>query len=431
MKKMSYMLLGILMVATLASCGNGSSKKDEEAFKPTLNRDTSCEIKIVGSYSNFEALLVEFDRFNEYYPNVKLKYEKLDDYENTLSVVLQGNEKPNIFFSESKMIDNEKYTTVVSHMEDLSNPSLNINLSDVRSGLIKKDANNKVLTVPVFSKACGALVNNDLFGKENIKVPTTWSELLDACETFAKKNYANPIMGYSKDSKPSSGLFNVLSYPSFIAELANNQEALTKANNLEPSAGVYMRNGLNVVNHLINKGYINMENCDEISDNYEKVLLRFFEGDVPIMVCNADTVSGAKKRESKSEKYQANPFNYSFYPFPVTEEGGYFIDSASLEFSVNKNCENLDMTNEFMRFIIRSKELSDLAANKGLIASTNVISFQSVYAPFAIVPKERTFIPEIIGIENQVFTQIRIASYKVGKGELTVDEAISLYGTFQ
>ena len=431
MKKLSYILLGILTMSTLASCGNRSSQKDEEIFKPTLNKDTSCEIKVVGSYSNFEALLVEFDRFNEYYPNVKLRYEKLDDYENTLSVVLQGNEKPNIFFSESKMIGNEKYTTVVSHMEDLSNPSLNINLSVVRSGLIKKDANNKVLTVPVFSKTCGALVNNDLFGKENIKVPTTWSELIDACETFAKKNYASPIMGYSKDSKPSSGLFNVLSYPSFLAELANNQEALTKANNLEPSAGEYMRNGLNVVNHLINKGYINIENCDEISDNYEKVLLRFFEGDVPIMVCNADTVSGAKKRESKSEKYQANPFNYSFYPLPVTEEGGYFIDSASLEFSVNKNCENLDMTNEFMRFMIRSKELSDLATNKGLIATTNVTSFQSVYAPFATVPKERTFTPEIIGIEGQVFAQIRIASYKVGKGELTVDEAISLYGSFQ
>jgi len=431
MKKLSSILLGILTVSTLASCGNHSSQKDEEIFKPTLNKDTSCEIKVVGSYSNFEALLVEFDRFNEYYPNVKLKYEKLDDYENTLSVVLQGNEKPNIFFSESKMIDNEKYTTVVSHMEDLSNPSLNISLSVVRSGLIKKDANNKVLTVPVFSKTCGALVNNDLFGKENIKVPTTWSELIDACGTFTKKNYASPIMGYSKDSKPSSGLFNVLSYPSFLAELANNQEALTKANNLEPSAGEYMRNGLNVVNHLINKGYINIENCDEISDNYEKVLLRFFEGDVPIMVCNADTVSGAKKRESKSEKYQANPFNYSFYPLPVTEEGGYFIDSASLGFSVNKNCENLDMTNEFMRFMIRTKELSDLAANKGLIATTSVTSFQSVYAPFAVVPKERTFTPEIIGIEDQVFAQIRIASYKVGKGELTVDEAISQYGSFQ
>lgn len=433
MKKLLCAAVSILMIVSLVACNNSNSSSAfvETDFVPTLDKSTSCDIKVVGSYSNFEALLVEFDRFNEYYPNVKLRYEKLDDYENTLPVVLEGSEKPNIFFSESKMVDNDKYASVTSHMEDLSDSSLNINLDVIRSGLIKRDANDKVLTVPVFSKTCGALVNNDLFKKENIKVPTSWSELLNACDILYKKNYISPIMGYSKDGKPSSGLFNVLSYPSFVAELANNQEALTKANNLEPSVGEYMRNGLNVVNHLINKGYINIENCDEISDNYEKVLLRFFEGDVPIMVCNADTVSGAKKRESKSEKYQANPFNYSFYPLPVTEEGGYFIDSASLGFSVNKNCKNLDMTNEFMRFMISTKELSDLAANKGLIATTNVTSFQSVYAPFAIVPKERTFTPEIIGIDDQVFTQIRIASYKVGKGELTIDEAIAQYGKFQ
>jgi len=432
MKKLLCAAVSILMIVSLAACNNSNSSSAfaETDFVPTLDKSTSCDIKVVGSYSNFEALLVEFDRFNEYYPNVKLRYEKLDDYENTLPVVLEGSEKPNIFFSESKMVDNGKYTSVTSHMENLSDSSLNINLDVIRSGLIKRDANDKVLTVPVFSKTCGALVNNDLFKKENIKVPTSWSELLNACDSLYKKNYISPIMGYSKDSKPSSGLMNVISYPLFIAELANNHDALIKANNLDSSAGEYMRGALNVVSNLISAGYINIEDCDQIGDNYEKVLLRFFEGDVPMMVCNSDTVSGAKKRESKSEKYQSNPFDYSFYPFPVTEEGGYFVDSASLQFSVNKNCENLDITNEFMRFIISDKELGDMASNKGLIAPTKEKSFQAVYAPFANVPKELTIVPEFVGVKEQVFTQIRIASYKVGKGELTIDEAIAQYGKF-
>lgn len=431
MKKLLSIIISVLLLVTLVSCKKEPSQMGSDEFVPTLDRNMNCEIKVVGSYSNFEALLVEFDRFNEYYPNVKLRYEKLDDYENTLPVVLEGSEKPNIFFSESKMVDNDKYTPITSHMEDLSDSSLNINLDVIRSGLIKRDANNKVLTVPVFSKTGGVLVNNDLFKKENIKVPTSWSELLNVCDILSKKNYISPIMGYSKDSKPSSGLMNVISYPLFIAELANNHDALIKANNLDSSAGEYMRGALNVISNLISAGYINIEDCDKIGDNYEKVLLRFFEGDVPMMVCNSDTVSGAKKRESKSEKYQSNPFDYSFYPIPVTEKGGYFIDSASLEFSVNKNCENLDITNEFMRFIINAKELGDMASNKGLIAPTKEKSFQAVYAPFANVSKELTIVPKIIGVEEQVFTQIRIASYKVGKGELTIDEAIAQYGKFQ
>jgi multiple sugar transport system substrate-binding protein len=328
------------------------------------------------------------------------------------------------------MMGNEKYSNIVSHMEDLSDPALKFSFDCLRSGLINKDASGKVYMVPIFSRTYGMLVNNDLFKKENINVPEKWSDLLSACTSFASKSY-NPIMGYTKDKKPSSGLMNVIAYPQFVAELAKNPEALAKANNLDPSAGEYMRNSLTLVKNLVDGGAINISKCDEIGDNYEKVLLRFFEGDVPMMVCNGDTVSGAKKREAKSEAYQANPFNYSFYPIPVTDKGGYFIDSPSLEFSVNKDCENLDMTNEFMRFLLRTKELQNMASLKGLIPSTKSTSFDAVYAPFGKVPSDRTISPEVIGVKDQLATQIRLAAYKVGKGELTIDEAVAQYGSLE
>ena len=37
---------------------------------------------------------------------------------------------------------------------------------------------------------------------------------------------------------------------------------------------------------------------------------------------------------------------------------------------------------------------------------------------------------EIIGIKDQLTKQIRTAAHKVGQGELTVEEAVSMYGTF-
>ena len=42
-----------------------------------------------------------------------------------------------------------------------------------------------------------------------------------------------------------------------------------------------------------------------------------------------------------------------------------------------------------------------------------------------------TISPEVIGVKDGLITQIRIASYKVGKGELTIDEAVSKYGTLE
>ena len=168
-----------------------------------------------------------------------------------------------------------------------------------------------------------------------------------------------------------------------------------------------------------------------IEDNYTKVILRFFEGDVPMMICAGDTVSGTKKRESQSEAFINAPFDYTFAPIPLTEEGGYFIDSPSVEFSVNKSCDDLEMTNEFMRFLISKAELNEMASVKRLITPTTDLSFDSVYAPFGQVPSNRTISPEVLGITDALTTQIRIAAFRVGKGEITVDEAVTMYGSFK
>ena len=427
MKKVTCAILGVVSMALLISCNKGNNKVDE-TFKPSLDLETKCQIRVVGDYSNFEALEKEFDRFNQYYPNVALSYEKVDDYTNNLATVLEGNNKPNIFFSYAAWTAGDaKYSTIIPHMEDLSDASLKMNLKCIRSGLINHDANNKVLMVPVFSRTYGTLVNNNLFKKEGINIPTTWNELLEACASFTNKGYKSPMMGYSL--KDSSCLMNTIAYPSFVATLAPNPEALKKANNLDPSAGEYMREALNKVKQLVDNKAINIEECDKITDNYTKVILRFYEGDVPMMICAGDTVSGTKKREKESEAFINNPFEYSYLPIPLNDKGGYFIDSPSIQFSVNKDCENLDMTNEFMRFLIRTEELNSMASLKRLVTPTNELSFDPVYASFGKIPADRTFSPEALGIKDPLVKQLRIASYKVGRGDLTVDEAVAQYGS--
>jgi multiple sugar transport system substrate-binding protein len=425
MKKLIFIVLIICMLVSLTSCGK-KKEKTEAGFKPALDKDTSCSITVVGSYDNFEALEAEFDRFNEIYPNVRLKYVKLDDYNNTLGTVLEGNNRPNIFFSTASMIGNRKFDAVFNHVEDLSDPALNLNLNCIRPGLINHDADGHVLMVPVFSRTYGMLVNNNLFEKESLKVPTTLAELMTVCEEFRKKGYNSPMMGYSL--KSSSCFMYTVAYPMFVATLAKNPQVLALANELDPAAGEYMRPALEAVEKLIRNGCIDLEACDQIKDNYTKVILRFFEGDVPMMICAGDTVSGTKKRESQSEAFSKAPFNYTFSPIPLTEDGGYFIDSPSVEFSVNKDCDNLDMTNEFMRFLITNSELNEMASVKRLVTPTRDLSFDSVYAPFGQVPSERTFSPEVLGIKDPLTVQIRNAAFKVGKGELSIDEAVALYG---
>ena len=430
MKKMLCVVLVLCTLVSLAACGSKPQEAPASAgFQPALDTGTSCKITVVGSYDNFEALEAAFDRFNEIYPNVQLSYVKLDDYNNVLGTVLEGNDKPNIFFSHAWMIGNEKYAPVFAHMEELSDAALGLDLDCVRPGLINHDKEGRVLMVPVFSRTYGMLVNNDLFEKEGISVPATWAELLAVCEAFRSKGYNSPMMGYSL--KSSSCFMNTVAYPLFVATLADNPEALALANDLDPAAGEYMRPALEAVEQLIRNGCIDLEACDKIEDNYSQVILRFFEGDVPMMICTADTVSGTQKRESQSEAFSNAPFHYTFSPIPLTDDGGYFIDSPSLQFSVNKTCDDLDMTNEFMRFLITDSTLNEMASVKRLVTPTSDLSFDSVYAPFGQVPSDRIISPEVLGIKDPLTVQIRNAAFRVGTGEITVDEAIAMYGSFE
>ena len=425
MKKLLCLAVSLLAVGTLGGC-KGKNKEEASGFKPSLDVNTRCAIKVVGDYSNFEALEAEFDRFNEIYPNVTLSYRKYSNYVTNLTTALQSEDGPNIFFSyASWMAGNEAYANIIPHMEDLSEK---IDFDILRPGLINHAADGKTYMAPVFSRTYGTLVNNDLFQKEGINLPNNWNELLSVGAAFKEKGYTNPMMGFSKSN--SGCWMNTVAYPAFVAALAGNAEMLEKANNLDASAGEYMRDALTKVKKLVDDQIIVTSECDNITDNYTQVLLEFFKGQSPMMICTGDTVSGARKREKESDPFKNNPFNYSFVPIPMTDQGGYFIDSPSVEFSVNKDCKNLDMTNEFMRFLFQKEELKNLSSLKGLINPLKDVAFGAVYSAFQEVPAERTFSPESLGVKDPLAKQIRLASFKVGRGDLTVDEAITQYGTF-
>jgi multiple sugar transport system substrate-binding protein len=88
------------------------------------------------------------------------------------------------------------------------------------------------------------------------------------------------------------------------------------------------------------------------------------------------------------------------------------------------------MANEFMRFLITTQELNEMAQNKGLMAPTKDLSFNSMYAAFGAVPESRILSPEEMGLTDDAVIQLRQAVYRVATGELSIDEAIAGYGKF-
>ena len=453
MKKTLGMFLVVSMILGLAACGTEKQEaaKDtaaeqaasgeaaaqeaavqeteaEEGFSPALDTSASCQISVAGGYDNFEALEAEFDRFNEYYPNVELMYTKVDDFNNMIGMVLNGNDAPDIYVNYSWMYGREQYKESIDHAEDLADSALGLDLDCIRSNIILNTDDGTLPMIPVFSNTYGMLVNNSLFEKEGLSVPETYQELVEVCDAFHEKGYENPMMGFSREETTS--LFTLTAYPFFCGTVADDAEAVKKLNALDASAGEYIRPTLEKIVQFLDDGCVDLNACAEIENNYDAVILRFFEGDVPMMICSGDAVSGTKKRESRSEAFAANPFSYTFVPVPMADEGASFLDMPNLQFSVNKDSADLDMANEFMRFLITPGELNEMAQNKGLMSPTKDLSFNSIYAAFGTIPESRILSPEEIGLTDDAVIQFRQAVYHVGTGEMTIDEAVAGYGTF-
>lgn len=419
-----FLALGVAAMFLLQGCG---SKGADKPFVPKYDKDTEFSLTVAGSYSNFESLEAEFERFYEYYPNASLQYVSMDDYNNVISSALVGSEPPDIFTTNGSMIGNEKYNDMFAACEVFSDSSTGIDYSCIRESLIRTTDSGDVLMLPIFTTSYGMLVNMDIFEKEGLKVPTNYKELVKVCDKLKSAGYESPVMGTNRFS--GTGMFNCFAYPMYAHNVIKNSDKVDALNNFEPGSGELMRPALERLNEFVNSDCIDVAKCnEEITDEYDQMIMRFFEGDVPMMLASGDVVSGTAKRESKSEAFLANPFQYRFFIAPAGDDGGYFINSISICFSVNKNSQNLDMANEFMRFLISNKELGNMASLKRLITPVDDFSADEVYSALSDVPADRSFSDKQTGLLDPAVRQFRAAIYAVGNGKMTVDEAVAAYG---
>ena len=418
-----WIALALAFLMCFAACGTEDTPEEKKAdvgFTPKLDPETVCTIQVVGHYSNFEALEQEFNRFSHYYPNAEMVYTVLDDYKNIIFTALNSSEAPDIYFTYSSWTDSD-----YADAENLADPELGIDLSCIRSSLLYRDAEGNVPTVPVYATTYGMLVNESIFEKENLAIPQTYDELLSVCEALKAAGYASPVMGYNKGSDLLFPLF----YPYFCAQIQKDDAALKKLNNMEDGAGECVRGALELVSDFMSRGYVDLDSCNRLENDYNAVIMRFFEGDVPMMMASANTVSGTEKRESQSEAFAAHPFRYSFCPVPSTAEGGYFLNSVSIGFAVNKHSENLEMANEFMRFLVTTDELNLMAQAKRMVTPCADMSLDGVYASFGRIAEGRILNLSELGIADAPDTQVRKAGWLVSNGKMTVDEAIAAFGT--
>lgn len=333
------------------------------AFEPRLDTEADVTLDASVAFGNFEALDQVINSFNEIYPNVTITYEQVSNSQ--MTEYLKNNPYVDIVMVDDTNVRYPDWTDsyVRDQLADLS--AEDVDVSAIQEDLLKSCTfDGKLARIPMAQNMAGIVVNKTLLEKEGLAIPTNYQEFLDVCEALKQAGYT-PIQG------PSSSVYGLLAYNLAMTELGTDPDLLTALNNGDEAAVEQIEAVFDRLMELKDKGYINNSVNDEYpDDNYDGAILKFFEGDVPFWVCTTEKVSGMKKRESKSETFAANPFEYQFMYAPMADDGVCEFVESWVGFGVNKNSDNYDYAIEFLRFMAQEDQMNTLASIKGVPTAT-------------------------------------------------------------
>lgn len=420
-------LLAVISAGTLAAgligCGTKTSPKTDatetktEGFVPSLDTEKSVSLETAGCLGNFEALDQVINAFNEYYPNVTITYEQNDMQ--ALADYLKNNSYVDFFMTSDANVRSKDQENLYVYDNCLNLAEQDIDTSSIDPELIKAGTvDGKLVRLPLARLMCGLTVNKTLLEKEGLEIPQTYEEFLSVCKTLKAKGYT-PIQS-SKFHACSD-----LVLPMAMSILGNSKELTAKIQNGDTSYADSLIPVYEKLDELLQNGYISSKVNDTYpDDNYDGAILKFFEGDVPFWVTTTESFGGMKKRESKSEAFSADPFEYEFINAPLGDDGSYDYEEPWYGFSVNKDSEELDYAVEFMKFLAQTEEMNKLAETKGMPSATidnHDERFQNALHP----EKEAGRYVYNSEIGGDVTSAICDCANQFGRGEtVSVDEVI-------
>lgn len=323
-KRMIFLVLAAVLILGLSSCssskkaGRDSDSSPVQAgdgeFKPSegLDSEYTCTIDVLGPWGNFEALDQAAQDFRQFYPNIEIVYSPLNDVETDLKNRMASGKEIDIYMHNWFDVNSADKAFLWENATDLSEAGLNLQSLDqdlIKTGYV----DGRLKMMPLYRRLYGFMVNEKLLNDYGMTVPETYEEFLQCCEAFKNEGIPPVLL------QGNLNLTNTYNQHIVAQTMAAGEKAAVMKNAMEgkDSFGI-VENALKMIHALKEKGYVHPDS-DNLEDEYESVILRFFEGDISFVPYNSEMFSGTRKREAKSESFSKNPFAYSFIPFPGEE----------------------------------------------------------------------------------------------------------------
>ncbi|WP_018752747.1 ABC transporter substrate-binding protein [Paenibacillus sanguinis] len=192
----------LLLVAMLAGCGGnagGDNKSNNGAGQEQqTGGDISGEITVITQRTDivdtvFKDYAVEF---NKKYPDVKVNFQALSDYEGQITVRMNSDDYGDVLLLPTSipLADTPEFFEPLGTLEELSKQYI---------GLEERTVDGNVYGIPIAVNFSGVLYNKKVFEEAGItKAPSTPDEFLDALQKIKDKGDAVPLYTNYADSWP-------------------------------------------------------------------------------------------------------------------------------------------------------------------------------------------------------------------------------------
>ena len=319
----------------------------------------------------------DFDAFQAKNPGVTIQLLLIPDAQNTqtLQTQLATGEPSDIMFYNKVSAENE--LGAAQNMVDLSDQPWVARLQQ-KALLTAPDGKIYGFSPVIPTVGLGMVYNVDVFTKLNLKIPTTFQELLSVCETL-KSNGITPIYGPFKDvwtfqiwTTSAWGVYVTRKDPRLFEKINRNEVKWADV----PGFLEALSRG----NELVQKGYVQ---STALSDDYNGAPAAFASGKYAMMIiANAFVNDMASKEPS---------LHLGLFPFPVW-------DDPAMNVIVQPQLGPLLFAPRKAKHVEVAERLIDFLSQPQQIEAVNAVPSRAFVPNFAGVPA-----PTLQPIDQQIY----------------------------
>lgn len=371
---LSMALAAAIVFPTLAGCGSSGKEPAQPGNTASASPASTPgktalkgEITFIHHRTDIDGTLMKgyIAKFNEKYPDIKVKTETMSDYEGQMKIRLNSNDYGDalIVSDEVNKVDLPNFYERLGSATELEKKYMWI-----RTG---RSLGEDVFGIPTCGNAFGIVYNKKVFSDAGItKLPATPDEFIAALKSVKEKTKAIPLYtNYAADwpmQQWEDHRTSVAGNPDYVNSMAHTDDPFSPG---KPHYIVYKLMYDAVKEKLVEQ--------DPLTTDWESSKPRMANGEIATMVLGSWAISQIREKA-------ANPADIGYMPFPYTNKDGkiYAGSGGDKNIGINKNSKNKEAARAWLDFFLNettyAKDLGAISTLKGSPLPDALKAFQDL-----------------------------------------------------